>query len=354
VANRAAWLTAQNMVTPNALSDTILAANGLSRNNPADLQLLNSRIDSALAGQSGFNRLPYAGFPVTTTNGVAQSLRPYPQFNNNLAGRWAPLGNSWYDSLQMKATKRYSHGLDFSVGFTWAKELATNGANDVFNRANQKGLGSNSIPLSLVTGFNYEVPKFSQNRLIRAVFSEWTIGGVLRYQSGSLIEVAGSNNQLNNAIFQSTRFNRFLASRCSSRTSIATASTRTKIWSTTRRPGSTCLQDSGIHPRSTTTITARRAVPTSSSVWAAGSSSGKECPSKSAASSSTPSTVSNWQTRPARRTRRPRTTRRVSSRAASAVSIQPRPMAACRATARLSLASSGSGRWELVQEGWAG
>lgn len=78
VANRAAWLTAQNMVAPNALSDTILAANGLSRNNPADLQLLNSRIDSALAVQRGFNRLPYAGFPVTTTNGDGSESASIP------------------------------------------------------------------------------------------------------------------------------------------------------------------------------------------------------------------------------------------------------------------------------------
>ena len=54
---------------------------------------------------------------------------------------WSPLGNNWYDSLQMKATKNYSHGLDFTSSFTWSKELATGqGVNDVFNRANQKSI----------------------------------------------------------------------------------------------------------------------------------------------------------------------------------------------------------------------
>jgi len=208
VGNRGRWLTQQNMVAPNALTDQILAANGLSRNNPADLQLLNSRIDSPLAAQRGFNRLPYAGFPVATTAGVAQSLRPFPQFNNNLAARWAPIGSSWYDSLQLKVNKRFSHGLDFTTAFTWAKELATDGFNDVFNRANQKGLGQNSIPLSFVTGFNYEIPKFTQNRVVRAVVGNWTIGGILRYQSGSLIETPTSNNALNSVMFQNTRMNR--------------------------------------------------------------------------------------------------------------------------------------------------
>ena len=38
---------------------------------------------------------------------------------------WAPLGNSWYDSLQTKLTKRFSHGLDATVNYTRSKNLAT-------------------------------------------------------------------------------------------------------------------------------------------------------------------------------------------------------------------------------------
>jgi len=39
------------------------------------------------------------GFPLTSS--LAQSLRPYPQFTN-IPVNWAPLGNSWYDALQVK------------------------------------------------------------------------------------------------------------------------------------------------------------------------------------------------------------------------------------------------------------
>jgi len=46
---------------------------------------------------------------------------------------WGPLGSSWYDSIQTKLTERYSNGLDFTMAFTWQKELATGqNINDAF------------------------------------------------------------------------------------------------------------------------------------------------------------------------------------------------------------------------------
>jgi hypothetical protein len=206
VGNRSSWLTQNNIINPNALSDQTLSAYGLNRERPADLTLLASRIDSAAAIQRGFVK-PYASFPNTGT--VAQSLRPFPQFNAALQPRWAPLGNSWYDSLQVKVTKRYSHGLDFTAAFTFAKELSTNGANaDVFNRGTLKGLTGGGIPLIFVTGFNYEMPKLTENRVVRALVGGWTVGGILRYQSGTLIAAPTSNNNLNAHTFQSTRMER--------------------------------------------------------------------------------------------------------------------------------------------------
>jgi hypothetical protein len=150
---------------------------------------------------------PYATFPNTGT--VAQALRPFPQFNNALTPRWSPLGKSWYDSLQVKVTKRYSHGLDFTAAFTFNKELSTNGANsDVFNRQNLKSLTAGGIPVIFVVGFNYETPKMTSNKFVRAAVGGWTVGGVLRYQSGTLIAVPTSNNNLTSHVFQTTRMER--------------------------------------------------------------------------------------------------------------------------------------------------
>jgi hypothetical protein len=207
VGNRGAWLTAATrLVSLNALSDERLAQFGLSRSNPDDIKLLTSTIGSPLAASRGFT-VPYAGFPAGQT--VAQSLRPFPQFSSALNPMWAPLGNNWYDSLQMKLNKRLSHGLDFTAAFTWSKELATGqGINDVFNRANQKSLVSSSQPFLFVLGFNYETPKFTSSKIIQEIVSGWTLGGVLRYASGTPIPVPSTQSNLNSVLFQTTRMNR--------------------------------------------------------------------------------------------------------------------------------------------------
>jgi hypothetical protein len=212
VGNRGAWFRADGLVNYNAISNERLRAFGLDLNSAADRTLLTSRIDSPLAQERGC-RAPYAGFPASQT--VAQSLRPYPQFLN-VPSLWAPLGNTWYDSLQMKLTKRYSYGLDFSVAYTWSKTLGTvedqDGtivpANDVFNRRNQKTLSRSDQPHVLVVAYNYQTPAFSQNRVLRAVTGGWSLGGILRYASGFPIRVPQAQNALNSLIYQSTNANR--------------------------------------------------------------------------------------------------------------------------------------------------
>jgi hypothetical protein len=217
VGNRGVWLEANDLVNVNAINPARLQALGLNLNNPADRQLLTSRIDSALAAQRGF-RPPYAGFPGSAT--VAQSLRPFPQFNDRLAVRWAPLGKNWYDSLQVKVTKRYSRGLELTAAYTWQKELVLGSGgnpglpgpavNNVFNRDAQKSLASTSQPHIFVTGFSYTTPRFGPNRLVQQIFGNWTIAGLVRYASGALIPVPTSNNNLASLLGQgvNTRFNR--------------------------------------------------------------------------------------------------------------------------------------------------
>ena len=215
VGNRGAWYQANNLIELNSLTPERLAAFGLNIANAADRTLLASRLDSATAAARGFNHIPYAGY--STGNTVAQSLRPFPQFQG-LQAKWSPLGKAWYDSLQVKATKRYSHGLDFTFAFTWQKELSsgaddqnpaiTTGTNDVFNRANQKYISPSSQPLVTVVSFNYQTPSWSQNRVLRLATGGWTVSGILRYASGVPIGVPGSQNALASLLFRGTRMNR--------------------------------------------------------------------------------------------------------------------------------------------------
>ncbi|HKQ74431.1 MAG TPA: TonB-dependent receptor [Blastocatellia bacterium] len=216
VGNRGVWLEADNLVNANAIDPARLQALGLDLNNPADRALLTTRLSALTPAQAQRFPVPYAGFPLSAT--VAQSLRPFPQFADGLAVRWAPLGNNWYDSLQVTVTRRFSRGLEGTASYTWQKELVLGsggnpglpgaGTNNVFNRDAQKSLASTSTPHIFVTGFSYTIPKWSGNGLIRNVFGDWVVGGVLRYASGQLIGPPGSNNNLGALIFQGTRQNR--------------------------------------------------------------------------------------------------------------------------------------------------
>ena len=215
VGNRGAWFQANSLIDLNALTPERLAAFGLDLRKADDRTLLTSQVGSAAAAARGFNRLPYPGFPTGQT--VAQSLRPYPQFGG-LGSRWSPLGNNWYDSLQVKVTKRYSHGLDFTSAFTWQKELLRGSddqgggggsINDVFNRRNQKYISGNSQPIVFVLGLNYRVPEFGRTKLVRKLAGGWTVSAITRYASGTPIAVPGSSTSLlGNLLFRGTRMNR--------------------------------------------------------------------------------------------------------------------------------------------------
>jgi hypothetical protein len=207
VGNRGSGFMANNLMALNALSEERLASYGLSINNANDRALLRARLDSPAAAARGFNKAPYPGYSMANT--VAQSLRPFPQFQNiGISG--APLGESKYDSLQFKGVKRYSHGLSFTATFTWQNER-TNMApvNNVFDNGTDQWAPSElSEPLITVLAFNYEVPAFSENGFVRAVLSGWTVGGILRYASGLPIPVPTAQNQHNTLVFQNTRMNR--------------------------------------------------------------------------------------------------------------------------------------------------
>ena len=120
VGNRGAWWMSNGALTdPNRVTPGILAANGLSLDSADDRALLTSRISSPQVIDRGFTK-PFSSFPDSQT--LAQALRPFPQFGG-IYVLWAPLGRTWYDSMQMKLTKRLSYGLDLTAAYTYQKEF---------------------------------------------------------------------------------------------------------------------------------------------------------------------------------------------------------------------------------------
>ncbi len=97
VGNRGVWEASTGAVNYNANTPQALLADGLDITQASARNILAATIGSVAAGPFQ-NKLPYAGFPLTST--VAQALRPFPQFTNAPTALYAPLGDNWYDSLQ--------------------------------------------------------------------------------------------------------------------------------------------------------------------------------------------------------------------------------------------------------------
>jgi Carboxypeptidase regulatory-like domain len=219
VGNRGAWWTAPLLSTLNyngVSPQTLLSQYGLNVQNPADANLLLTPINSP----SVIKRFPYLanpnsvypGFPATEP--LIAALVPYPQWYNGIPPFLGPpLGDTWYDALQAKFTKRLSHGLSTQVAYTFQKEL-TNGLNsntsyltpddplinDIFNPALDKQLSGFDIPQELIIAFSYITPKWQASgsglHAVSWLTRDWTVSGVLRYQSGMLIRTPASNNNL--------------------------------------------------------------------------------------------------------------------------------------------------------------
>jgi len=218
VGNRGAWWEGPLLagLNYNALTpQQILSATGLNVQNPADTTLLNTQINSPTVLARFPNLINpnsvYPGFPNTQT--LLQTLRPYPQWNGIPPFLGPPDGNTWYDSLQIKGTQRLQHGLSMQVAYTWEKEL-TNGTNsdfsyvvpspplinDVFNKSIDKQISSYSIPQLLIIAFNYQTPKMhgdsSGMKALSWIARDWTLGGIMRYQSGQILQSPFSANNL--------------------------------------------------------------------------------------------------------------------------------------------------------------
>ena len=205
VANRGVWWTASNLAPLNALSQDTLRAYGFNDFTSAtEAKLLTTTVSLLTAAQKatlaarGITGLPYANFPNTQT--VRQSLLDYPQYSTNgLTG--SPLGNTWYDSFQLNATERFSHGVSFNLNYNYSKNLDTmTSVSDVFNRGVSKNLSVWDLPNQFRLTIQYQVPRLRDsghpilsNKIVSYILSDWGTGMYLNYQSAAIIGRPTSN-----------------------------------------------------------------------------------------------------------------------------------------------------------------
>ena len=129
---------------------------------------------------------------------IRLSLRAPEMFN--LAGRllssvdslpFSNLGNSNYNSLQVKAEKHASHGLYFLSSFTYSKaindlpEICCNApfAQNSYDLGAERGVADFDQKLRWVLSFDYEIPfggshSHLDNRAVDGILGGWHVGGI--------------------------------------------------------------------------------------------------------------------------------------------------------------------------------
>jgi hypothetical protein len=195
VANRVAWLLGSLGYLSQISADRYAQYGLHPYTTYADFQLLSQPINStavtqrmAVAGVSnGGLLLPYNGFPLT--NSLQSALYPYPQFGNLLVSE-SPTGNSRYDSLQVKGTKRLSHGLQAAGAFTWAKGFTRAARQDFFNPNSSVWAMQQIPPLTLTFNVTYTTPKaefLNKFKGANLLVKDWQLGVFTQYQSASFL-----------------------------------------------------------------------------------------------------------------------------------------------------------------------
>ncbi len=201
VGNHGTRLITSNFVNQNQNDFGVLSMGDKLR------QQINSQSDAAALGIA----YPYPGFQGT----VAQALRPFPQFRG-IGDTQATVGESDYNSLQVKATQRLSKGMDFLVAYTLSKNITT--VDDAFGWGGAGSTDAKKLSLeralavasnnpgdrthNLAVAFGYEFPfgGMVTNAVAKHVVGGWKLAGILNYTSGSALGIGYPNN-LGDVIF---------------------------------------------------------------------------------------------------------------------------------------------------------
>ena len=143
-----------------------------------------------------------------------QLMRPYPQFTGVGSQAW-PVADSSYNALQLRADKRFSHGLQLLATYTWSKSiddasvggltwLAGIGSSlqDPNNRGLERSISSFDIPQLFGLSYVYEFPfgrgkaiGSSWNPVVNAIFGGWKTNGIWRFSTGQPISLGISQSQ---------------------------------------------------------------------------------------------------------------------------------------------------------------
>jgi carboxypeptidase family protein len=163
----------------------------VSSNTTIEAEYVGSR--TVHADSSTVDNMP--ALPPTGTTSSAQSRRPYPQLAAFTTIRW----NGWatFNSLTLKANRRFSHDLSFETTYTWSKSM--DDASDTGTTNNEYNLPQNSYAPQLEaapSSFDhrnrftatavYDLPiARGSSGLMQTALAGWRASGLFTAQSGA-------------------------------------------------------------------------------------------------------------------------------------------------------------------------
>jgi hypothetical protein len=171
--------------------------------------LLNKPIDDPAVVALGFTP-PFPNFKQLLGNNatLGQSLRIFPQYTGvTTGGMMNHSGNSTYNALILKTTKRFSGGLTLLASYTWSKLLTdadssepwiagvvgssvgAGAAQNQYNRGNEKSYGVLDLPQMFKLTGSYDLPfgrgkKWLTSGFASRVLGDWNLSSFMFYQSG--------------------------------------------------------------------------------------------------------------------------------------------------------------------------
>ena len=132
-------------------------------------------------------------------------IQQMQQFNLDQA-----IGRDSYESLQIRATQRFSHGLSFLLAYTQSKsiDIACSGFGencDIQNEYNlnaNRGVSAYDIPQVFTANLLYEIPlrrgkRYASSGLASQVLGGWSVGGIGGLHSGLPFSVQAGFDNLN-------------------------------------------------------------------------------------------------------------------------------------------------------------
>ena len=173
------------------------------------ISLLNSDITSPAAVAAGI-KVPYPNFTnpaFQNVRSVAQSLRPYPQYNtiNTTNSGGDKSGRSMYHAGVVKVTQRMTNGLLFQGSYTFSRLMTdadvfsgSTGSMDTAQPELEYGIGRLDQPHVIKLNTVYELPWGPGRRWLNSggitshVLGGWRIAAVQFYSSGLPIRVTTS------------------------------------------------------------------------------------------------------------------------------------------------------------------